>query len=320
MVTHEQAGRGRRRLPRLSGGADLAPPAGRGRRSRRAAARADRAAAPAARTTLNLTSDVLVFLLAVVGGRAGRRALAGAGRRGRRLAAAQLLLHPADRHASPSASANNALALVVFVAVAAVVSAVVDLAARRTSAGRPGRGRGGDPVLRWPAACCAASRRCRRCWTGSGETFGLSRSTLLERADGRTGWRDRSARRPARPSRARRPEDGRRRGAGRRRPRARPARPAAARPRTGGCSPAFAAQAAVALRQRRLAEAAAAGGAARRGRPHPHRAARRRQPRPAHPAGLGQGRRHRAAQRRRRPGPEDERASCWPPRTSRWTG
>ena len=63
---------------------------------------------------------------------------------------------------------------------------------------------------------------------------------------------------------------------------------------------AFAAQAAVALRQERLPSRRPTGRAAGRGRPDAHRAARRRQPRPAHPARVGQGRRGEPAQHRRR--------------------
>ena len=70
---------------------------------------------------------------------------------------------------------------------------------------------------------------------------------------------------------------------------------------------AFAAQAAVALRQERLAEQAATRRPARRGRPDAHRAARRGQPRPAHPAGLRQGRRGQPAQPRTSTFADDDR-------------
>ena len=109
------------------------------------------------RDALNLTSDVLLFLLAVVavalvGGLWPALAAAVAG-----LAAAQLLLHRADPIGSRSPSENIALALVVFIAVAAMVSAVVDLAARRSSQAARSTRRGRDTVHRWPVTCCAAS-------------------------------------------------------------------------------------------------------------------------------------------------------------------
>ena len=108
MVTHEQSGRGRRRLPRLSAGLTV--------RRRLAGAAlaavvllpADHGGArPAAATRLNLTSDVLVFLLAVVG-------VALVGGLWPALAAAvagSLLLNyffvAADRHGSPSPSGTT---------------------------------------------------------------------------------------------------------------------------------------------------------------------------------------------------------------------
>jgi two-component system, OmpR family, sensor histidine kinase KdpD len=87
------------------------------------------------------------------------------------------------------AERNNALALVVFVAVAVMVSAVVDLAARRTSEAARASAEAetlsilaGD-VLRGEAALPALLDRVR-------ETFGLSSVALLERgpaADGAGG-------------------------------------------------------------------------------------------------------------------------------------
>ena len=78
---------------------------------------------------------------------------------------------------------------------------------------------------------------------------------------------------------------------------------------------AFAAQAAVALRQERLAAEAAQAAAAGRGRQDAHRPARRGQPRPAHPAGLGQGGGGQPAQRRMSTSPTRTARSCWPPPT-----
>ena len=92
------------------------------------------------RDSLNLSSDVLVFLLmtvvaALVGGLGP--ALVSA-------AASSLLLNfffTPPLHTLSVSDPNNALTLVVFVLVAMLVSSAVDLAARRTTeAARPGPG------------------------------------------------------------------------------------------------------------------------------------------------------------------------------------
>ena len=130
IVTHAQMGRGRG-LPRSRGGLTAAAPAGR--------IRAGRCSCPlltlvlaALRGQLNLTSDVLILP-----GRGDRRGP------GRRLRARRSWWRWPGRCCSTTTSprrstqwtiaeANNALALVVFVAVGLIVSSVVDRAARRT--------------------------------------------------------------------------------------------------------------------------------------------------------------------------------------------
>jgi len=271
LVTHEKVGRGRRRLPRLSAGLTL-------RRKLLGLAVAVvllpllTVALAAARDSLNLTSDVLLLLLAVVGialvGGVWPAVLAAVG--------GSLLLNyyfVPPLHEFTIAERNNAFALTAFVAVALMVSAVVDLAARRT--GQAARATAeaevlsvaaGD-VLRGERALPAILDRVR-------ETFGMTSATLLER-DG-----DRARQ----PSRAGAPD--RNRSAARRsgwrvvatsgtRPCVRPEEGDTEVPiddlalvLRGRVLPAedrrvlaaFAAQAAVALRQRRLADAAAEAG------------------------------------------------------------
>jgi two-component system sensor histidine kinase KdpD len=248
MVSHEHVGRGRGRLPRIAAG--LTP-------RRRLAGVVLAVLALALLTVLlrllpdalNLTSDVLVFLLAVVGVAlvGGLWPAIGAA------VAATLLLNyfftnPIGRFTI--AERNNALALVVFVAVAAMVSAVVDLAARRSSQAARATAEAetlstlaGD-VLRGEAALPALLDRAR-------ESFGMTSAALLERSA--DGWEPVAA---SGTDPAVRPEDGDvdvpvgddlalvLRG----RPLAAEDRPVLA---------AFGAQAAVALRQRRLARAVA---------------------------------------------------------------
>jgi two-component system, OmpR family, sensor histidine kinase KdpD len=178
MVTHEEVRTGRRRLPRISGG--LTP------RRRLAGAALAAALIPLLtfilaqlRGTLNLTSDILLFLLAVVavtllGGLWPALAAAVAG---------SLLLNyyfTPPLHHWTIAEGNNALALLVFVAVAAMVSTVVDLAARRTSEAARAAAEAetlstlaGD-VLRGESALPALLDRVR-------QTFGLTSVALLER-------------------------------------------------------------------------------------------------------------------------------------------
>ena len=130
IVTHAHMGRGRGLLPRSRGGLTL--------RRRLAGYALAVVLCPlltlvlaTLRGQLNLTSDVLAFLVAViavalVGGFVPAILVAVAG---------SLLLNyyfTPPVHKFTIAEANNALALAVFVAVALIVSSVVDTAARRT--------------------------------------------------------------------------------------------------------------------------------------------------------------------------------------------
>jgi len=185
MVSHDQAARARPRLPRLAAGLTL-------RRRLYGAATAVillpllTVVLSLLRDALNLTSDVLLFLLAVV-------AVALLGGLWPALAAAvaaSLLLNwfftePTGRFTI--ADRNIALALGVFTAVAAMVSAVVDLAARRSSQAARSTAEAetlstlaGD-VLRGESALTALLDRAR-------ESFGMSSDALLERDPDRQGW------------------------------------------------------------------------------------------------------------------------------------
>lgn len=218
------------------------------------------------RDRLNLTSDVLLFLLAVV-------AVALVGGIWPALAAAVLgslllnyyFVHPLHRFTI--SDSNNLLALIVFVAVAAMVSRVVDVAARRTTeAARAATetatlSRLAGSVLRGQSALPTLLDQVR-------ETFGMTSAALLEQGPANPTTEESAAN--AHPDRrgwhvvasagedpCRRPEDGDidvpvgehlalvLRGR---------TLPAADRRVLG----AFAAQAAAALEQGRLAEAAAA--------------------------------------------------------------
>jgi len=176
MVTHSQMGRGRG-LPRVSGGL---PP-----RRRLAGYALAVLLAPlltlflaSFRSSINLTSDVLFFLVAViavalVGGfiPAVLEAIAGS-----------LLLNyyfTPPLHQWTIAEANNALALGIFVAVGLVTSSVVDGAARRSKqAARAGAESemlvtAAGSVLRGQQALAAVLDRVR-------EAFGMESVTLLE--------------------------------------------------------------------------------------------------------------------------------------------
>jgi two-component system, OmpR family, sensor histidine kinase KdpD len=186
MVSHEQAGR-RRLLPRVAAG--LTP------RRRLAGAVLAVVLLPSLtlvltplRGSLNLSSDLLLFLLvvvavALVGGMwpAVAAALAGS-----------LLLNyyfTPPYHEFRIAERNNALALLAYVAVAAMVSTVVALAARRTSEAARASAEAATlstlagHVLRGEAALPALLQRVR-------EAFGMGSVALLERAEegGRPGW------------------------------------------------------------------------------------------------------------------------------------
>lgn len=177
MVTHERAAGGRR-LPRRSRGLTV--------RRRLAGTALAAALLPALTVTLaavrsafTLPSQMLIFLLAVVvvalvGGL--WPALAAA-------VAASLLLNwffTPPFHTLTVAEGNNVLALAVFVAVAAMVSSVVDLAARRTTQAarssaesRTLSAMAGD-VLRGEYALPGLLARLR-------ETFGMHSVNLIER-------------------------------------------------------------------------------------------------------------------------------------------
>jgi two-component system, OmpR family, sensor histidine kinase KdpD len=182
MVTHSYVGRGRT-LPRLRGGLD---------RRRQLAGYALAVVLPplltlalaSLRGSLNLTSDVLVFLagviaVALVGGFIPALIAAVAG---------SLLLNyyfTPPLYTFTIAQVNNALALIIFVAVGVAVSSVVDTAARRTKqASRSGAesellATTAGSVLRGQRALPAVLDRVR-------EAFGMEAVTLLERQPG--GW------------------------------------------------------------------------------------------------------------------------------------
>jgi two-component system sensor histidine kinase KdpD len=259
LVTHEQAGKGR-----------LLPRPARGLTTRRRLAGCLAAATllplltvglAQGRADLNLTSDVLLFLAVVVG-----VALAG-GLLPALLAAVggSMLLNyyfVPPIHRFTIAQGNNVLAILVFLAVAVTVSSVVDLAARRTSQAARAAAEAemlstlAGSVLRGEQALPALLAQVR-------ETFGLSSVALLERArdddqraDGGADERGWAVVGSVGPDPCARPED-----ADTDLPvsqdlalvlRGQPL-PAADR----RVLSAFAAQAAVALRQQRLAEAAA---------------------------------------------------------------
>ena len=204
IVTHAQMGRGRL-LPQLRGSLT---------RRRRLQGVALAVVLPLLLTVvlatergrLNLVSDVLVFLVAVVvvalvGGLLPAMVAAVGG---------SLLLNyyfAQPFHTLSISDTNDALALGVFVLVAALVSSVVDLAARRTrqaaraAAESQTLGALAGSVLRGETAVPAILNRLR-------ETFGLTSVALLERRPGALGplgeW---SVVATAGPDPCRRPED-----------------------------------------------------------------------------------------------------------------
>ncbi len=249
LVTHAQAA-GRRRLPRVARGLAV---------RRRVGGAVLAVALPVALTatlsgvrgTINVADDLLVFLLAVV-------VVALVGGIGPAVVAAVLgsmllnVYFVPPLHRFTVAGRENVIALVAFVAVAVMVSSVVDLAARRT--GQAARASAeaellstvAGSVLRGGEALPALLERVR-------EAFGFTAVALLERGDEATGWAPVAAvgeRAPERPDDADATVPVRAdltlalRG---RLPRAEDRR----------VLDAFAAQAAVALNQRRLAEEAA---------------------------------------------------------------
>ncbi len=185
MVTHGQMGRGRG-LPRARGGLPL--------RRRLAGYALAVVLAPlltlvltSFRSSINLTSDVLLFLVAViavalVGGfvPAVLEAIAGS-----------LLLNyyfTPPIHQFTISQANNALALGIFVVVGLVVSSVVDGAARRSKQAARASAESemlvtaAGSVLRGQQALAAVLDRVR-------EAFGMESVTLLEREPGPAGPR-----------------------------------------------------------------------------------------------------------------------------------
>ncbi|WP_188192382.1 sensor histidine kinase [Nonomuraea sp. SYSU D8015] len=136
---------------------------------------------------LTLTSEILLFLLLVVG-------VALVGGMWPALAAALFgfaLLNwffTPPLHTWTIARPENVLALTIFVLVAVMVSTVVDLAARRSREAARSRADAevlatlAGHVLRGEAALSSLLARMR-------ETFGLTSVTLLERADGTDDWR-----------------------------------------------------------------------------------------------------------------------------------
>ena len=217
-----------------------------------------------ARGPLNLVSDVLLFLLlvvvvALVGGFVPAMLAAVGG---------SMLLNyyfAPPLHTFTIRETNNALAIGVFILVAALVSSVVDLAARRTREAARAKaeaetlGTLAGSILRGETALSAVLERVR-------ETFGLTSVTLLERhppsAPGRRGC----------PGSGRRLERGRRRwterlcapggcrhgGGGRRHPDARAAEGDRCVPRTNAWSARSRPRPPSLLERHRLSEAAAA--------------------------------------------------------------
>jgi two-component system, OmpR family, sensor histidine kinase KdpD len=180
MVTHDQMGRGRG-LPALTGGLTV--------KRRVEGALLAAVLLPAltlvlatTRPNLNLTSDLLGFLLAVVA-----VALVGGAYPGIVAAvAASLLLNyyfTPPIHRFTIADHDNVIALAAFVLVAAAVSGIVDLAARRTTQAARAQAESrvlatvAGSVLRGETALTALLERLREAMT-------LSSVTLLERDDG----------------------------------------------------------------------------------------------------------------------------------------
>ena len=295
IVTHARMGRGRG-LPERRGGLSL---------PRRAAGYVLAfALAPLLclvlanlRQHLNLTSDMLVFLggviaVALVGGLLPAVIAA---------LVASLFLNfyfTPPYYTFTIGEANNALALVVFIIVAAVVATIVDRAARRSKQAARASAESdllvttAGSILRGEQPLQAVVDRIR-------EAFGMDTVTLLERdSPGDTGlvpatWH---AVADSGGGPLARPEDG---------DVAMPVSDAlclAARGRPLAATDrrvlgAFAAYAAAALRAAAADRRGGGGPPDRRGGPDAGRAARRGQPRPAHPARLGQGRGHQPALR-----------------------
>jgi two-component system sensor histidine kinase KdpD len=183
MVTHSQMGRGRG-LPRVRGGLPL--------RRRLAGYALAAVVAPlltvvlaSFRDELNLTTDVLAFLVAVI----GVAVVGGFIPAVLEAVAGSLLLNfyfTPPIHKFTIAEANNAAALAVFVAVGLVVSSVVDDAARRSKQAARATAESellvttAGSVLRGQQALTAVLDRVR-------ESFGMESVTLLERPADQAG-------------------------------------------------------------------------------------------------------------------------------------
>ena len=333
MVTHEKVGRGRRRLPRLSAGLTV-------RRKLLGLAVAVvlfpllTFALTGARGSLNLTSDVLLFLLAIVGvaliGGVWPTVLAAVG--------GSLLLNyyfVPPLHEFTIAERNNAFAIVAFVAVALMVSAVVDLAARRTSQAARATAEAellsvaaGD-VLRGERALPAILDRVRETLrddlgdpAGAGRRPGAGRRSAGARPPPTATGRP-----PGGPAGGWSPPPARSRAPGRRRatPRCRSTTwpwccaAGCCRPRTAGCWP---------RSPRRPRSRCGSGGSPTRPRrparwPRPTGPGRRCSPRSATTCAPRSPRPRRRSPRcaaRACGGRTPNGPSCWPPPTSRWTG
>ena len=313
IVTHSRMGRGRG-LPRSRGGLTL-------RRQLMGYLLAV-VLAPlltlglvAMRGQLNLTSDVLIFLVAVVvvalvGGFVPALLAAVLG---------SLLLNyyfTPPIHKLTIAEANNVLALGVFVVVAILVSSVVDIAARRTRQAARASAESelltttAGSVLRGERAVTAVLDRVR-------EAFGMDSVTLLERRPGQGGSGGPRSRTPAsrpwprptgRTSRCRSPTRCRWPCAARRCPPATagcsaPSPPTRGSPWTSSACP---------PRPRRHAPSRRPTGCARPCWRRSATTCARRWPRPRRPSP--------ACARRTSGGPTRTGTSCSPPRTSRSTG
>jgi two-component system sensor histidine kinase KdpD len=184
MVTHDEMGRGRG-LPALTGGLTV--------RRRIAGAVLAAAILPLLtfvltnlRPDLNLTSDLLGFLIAVVA-----VAIVGGAYPGIVAAvAASLLLNyyfVPPIHRFTISDHDNVIALVAFILVAAAVSGIVDLAARRTTQAARAQAESAvlatvaGSILRGEAALTALLERLREAMT-------LSSVTLLERDGSADQW------------------------------------------------------------------------------------------------------------------------------------
>jgi two-component system sensor histidine kinase KdpD len=204
LVTHDRSGRGRM-LPRGSGSLS---------RRRRARGLVLALLLPVLLTLvlaplrdgLNLVSDVLLFLLmtvvvALVGGRlpAVVAALLGS-------ALLNYYFTP-PLYTFTIGERNNSLALLVFLAVAALVSSTVDLAARRTRQAIRAAAEA-RTLANLVTGVVGGPESTLQMLQGVRETFGLDAATLLERVDGRwtpvasagpeTGYEDADVRVPAR--------------------------------------------------------------------------------------------------------------------------